>query len=142
MNHAPKKRDEPARPIDRSAFLYMDHAGEKEDFAQCRSCRLWAGEDRQRCLIHSPTLRVGGDATCGLYVHGTPITNGNIVTAVSQEESGFEKREVRCENCVFFDAVASRCNLFDTLNCALPTLFSLDAKVDKHGCCNANTPRS
>jgi hypothetical protein len=130
--HTPPK---PAHPIDRSAFLYFDPVGDRRHFAQCGTCRMFTGST---CTIHGPDLKVTAGDTCGLYVHGKPVPEekGRERAAVTTEESGFERREVRCEHCVFYrDA---RCQLFIALNTALPTLFALNPRVSPYGCCNAN----
>jgi hypothetical protein len=59
---------------------------------------------------------------------------------VTPEESGLVKRPVRCENCKFYDEAGSVCRLFRGLNQAFPETYDLDEIVDKHGCCNAQTP--
>lgn len=120
--------------LDRSAFLYMDPKGTLGRFAQCGSCRDWVSGDR-RCVIHGPKVTVPASASCGLYVYGQPQLAGTRTRPiVTPEESGLVDREVRCENCKWFDSV---CNLFGILNKAKPEIFDLDPVVDPHGCCNA-----
>ena len=123
--------------ITRDAFLYMDPVSSK-NFAQCSTCRDWVSGDR-RCVIHGPKITIPGTASCGLYVHGPVQPAGTKTYAwVTPKESGLVNREVRCENCKFFGD--GECGLFRILNDWRPEMFDLDVKVDKHGCCNAQTP--
>lgn len=125
--------------LGRDAFLYLDPKDPEGRFAQCSTCRDWVTDDR-RCVIHGPKVYVAGRMSCGLYVHGQPQPKGTptkvIVTA---EESGLVDRQVRCENCQWFD-VAGECGLYDLLNKRLKEFFDLDINVDAHGCCNAQQP--
>lgn len=123
--------------LDRSAFLYMDPVAPKNAFAQCSTCRDWVSGDR-RCVIHGPSVKVVGGASCGLYVAGDPHPAGTRThSAVTPEESGLVTREVRCENCRWFDG---DCGLYEALNKAKPDIFELDPEVDAKGCCNAQQP--
>ncbi len=129
----------PRPRVDRSAFLYLDPKGAEGKFAQCGVCMMWTGPDRRRCTIHGASLVVERGDTCGFYIHGEPMPDAPVHTSVIPRESGFERRQVRCENCRFFDASVSKCGLFRSLNEKLPGLFDLDEDVDQYGCCNANT---
>ena len=102
---------------------------------------MWMGEERKRCSIHGPEIEVTGDATCGLYVNGKPMVEmaGKEHTQVTPDESGLEKREVRCENCDFFKK-PSICSLYEQLNQMSDSHFDLDKEVYHLGCCNANSP--
>lgn len=127
--------------VNRSAFLYFAPEAPVATFAQCATCRFWTGEHSRRCALHGPVVVVDGDDTCGLYVHGAPDPKQRVHADVTKAESGFEDREVRCEHCRFFVPVGAACGLFARLNRALPDRFDLDVHVNRHGCCNANTPR-
>lgn len=110
----------------------------KTRFAQCSTCRDWVTGDR-RCVIHGPKIKIGGDFSCGLYVHGEPMPPGTkTYIDVTPEESGLVDREVRCENCKYFGD--DECGLYRILNDWRSDLFDLDVKVDAHACCNAQTP--
>jgi hypothetical protein len=128
--------------IKRAAFLYFDPKGDAEErsrHAQCSTCMMWtsnAGANPLRCHIHGKKLRVHGDDTCGLYVHGKPMPKGPVMKLVSTKESGFLRHtEVRCENCAHFSPAQSRCGLYEQLNKL--RRFELDADVHPQGCCNA-----
>ena|SRR5215467_13703196 len=125
--------DEPTPNVDdglsRSTFLYLDPKPPEETFAQCSTCRDWITSGY--CYIHRPTDEVPGSASCNLYVHGEPMASGTPIGAVTPEESGLVDREVRCENCRWFDD--DNCALFEALNIS-------DTKVNAKGCCNANQP--
>lgn len=126
--------------IGRDAFLYMAPEAPKTRFAQCSTCRDWVHGDN-RCAIHGPSVLVRASLSCGLYVHGPRLPPGTKTHAyVTPEESGLVDREVRCENCRYFDEKGSECGFYDKLNVELPDDFDLDVKVDAHGCCNANMP--
>lgn len=124
--------------VKRDAFLYMDPGYSRlAQFAQCATCRDWVTGDR-RCVIHGRQVNVPGTASCGLYVEGPPRPAGTPTYAwVTPAESGLVNRQVRCENCKYFDKPV--CALFRQLNSDRPDIFELDIKVDEHGCCNANT---
>lgn len=126
--------------ITRDAFLYLDPRGNRNRFAQCSTCRDWVTGDR-KCVIHGPKVIVAGGASCGFYVNGSPQPPGTLTYArVTPKESGLVLREVRCENCMYFDEKPSECGLYHKLNKALPEYFDLDVNVNAHGCCNANEP--
>lgn len=133
--------------IGRSAFLYLEpdeksHGNHKE-FAQCATCPLWTGKDHLTCVIHGKKLEVLGTDTCALYVNGKPMPEmaGKEKPYVTTEESGFEKRQVRCENCLYFQPVGGLCKLFFMLDSEFPDDFELGSKVAALGCCNANIPK-
>jgi len=134
--------------VTRASFLYMEPSrnsyGKPSGFANCRTCMMWTGDKHETCAIHGKKLKVEGGDTCGLYVNGKPHTEmaGKEMPLVTTQESGFEKREVRCENCSHYDKKESYCELFEALNKKNPELFDLDIKVKAHGCCNANTPKT
>lgn len=105
------------------------------------------------CIIHGSKVAVGPNYSCGLYCvwpKGSPNPEvirdhayelvGNLPGSVTPEQSGLVERQVRCENCVFYRSTEGQCGLYDTLNRSLPGMFELNSKVDKHGCCNAQTP--
>lgn len=124
-----------ASKLERDAFLYLDPAGDEDNFAQCSTCRDWVEGD-DKCYIHGPRLEVLGTMSCGLYVCGQPLPEGTTTyMLVSPMESGLVDREVRCENCRHLEETT--CAFFKTLNEALPELFDLDTDVDPKGCCNA-----
>lgn len=126
--------------LGRDAFLYLDpRFAPKNKFAQCSTCRDWVSGDR-RCAIHGPKITVAGTASCGLYVWGVPKPAGTETrTLVTPEESGLVDRDVRCENCRWFED--DQCGFFGMLNEELGDFFDLDVRVDAHGCCNAQQPR-
>lgn len=126
--------------LKRDAFLYLDPKGEKNQFAQCSTCRMWTGKDSNTCSILGKT-KVTGDMSCGLYVYGKPSPSlaGKEVASYTPQEAGLVNREVRCENCRSYSN--GICLLFQTLNKSNPDIFDLDEKVNKHGCCNAQMPK-
>lgn len=129
--------------VDRSAFLYLEPEensfGSETEFAQCSTCRMWTGEDTKRCTILGKDFEVLGTDTCGLYVNGENNTSGSILSSVIPKDAGFERREVRCENCNYYRPTDSVCKLFSRLN-FIPGFEFDDAKVSPYGCCNANVP--
>lgn len=131
-----------ATKVKRDAFLYLEPHGDGRvggNFAQCASCALYVGA-RRRCLIHGD-IKVEPDASCGFYAPGENRFASNPAKLVTPEESGLVRRQVRCENCTFFDRPVSECDLFKALNRAKSDIFDLDVHVKSHGCCNAQTPR-
>lgn len=125
--------------IKRDAFLYQDPKGNnKQQFAQCSTCIMFTGNT---CTIHGREIKITGDMSCGLYVNGRTDTEGkgHEMESVTVEESGLVKRQVRCENCKFFNLNKRHCELFEHLTEAFPDIFDLDKNVNKYGCCNANT---
>jgi hypothetical protein len=128
--------------ITRATFLYMDPQEPKEEFAQCGTCAHFI-EDKGRCELHGADVEVDDDDSCGLYVHGEADEEEEPQGYVTPEESGLVSREVRCENCMFFDPDSEpkkHCDLYSQLNRMMPSAFDLDRYVDEHGCCNAQTP--
>lgn len=121
--------------IDRSAFLYLSPKDDSKQFAQCGTCALFL-PTKQRCGIYDKDDRVVANASCGLYIAGQPNDNQPITNAVTPEESGYVKGQVRCENCSWFDG-QSTCELFVELNEKLSDVFDLDVTVEAKGCCNA-----
>jgi hypothetical protein len=125
--------------ITRDAFLYLDPQGPNTaEFAQCETCVMFTGD---RCIIHGPDVEVDCDDSCGLYIHGPKKLGDAPIKMVTPEESGLVDREVRCENCVYFDKTYSTCQLFEMLNRRFPKTFDLATRVNKLGCCNAQTPK-
>jgi hypothetical protein len=131
-----------SRPrVDRSAFLYLGPREPRETHAQCETCRHWTGPEDQHCSLFGSGTTVQAGDTCGLYTHameGQPIPEP-LEANVSPYEAGFERRQVRCENCRYFFP-RGECRLFMALNESLPGMFDLDTRVDAFGCCNANMP--
>lgn len=122
---------------DRSAFGYMAANPSIPDFAQCSSCQVWI-KDRERCLWlgnDQPVLK--GDS-CILYVQGDPI-DGDVdaLGSLTEDEVGFFRGDVRCENCVSASDDARHCFLYEKLNEAFPDLFLLNEVVEPKACCNA-----
>lgn len=126
--------------IDRSAFLYLDPVTPKEQFAQCGTC-LFFLPDKQRCGLFSKDVKVVAEASCGLYIHGTPDDDQKIRDVVSPKEAGYILGSVRCENCIWFNADPQSCGLFEDINKAMPDVFDLDETVDAYGCCNGWQPK-
>lgn len=122
--------------VKRDAFLYLDPKGKKETFAQCSTCMMWLGKEKDLCSIHGKDVEVTGDMSCGLYVHGMPMPDMHVMKAVTPHESGLYKGKVRCGNCHYFDEV-DECLLYTLLNQEMPEHFDLDPTVDEQGCCNA-----
>lgn len=131
--------------IDRSAFLYLepsaDSYGNPEDYAQCKTCYSFMGDERKRCYIIGKDFEVLGAHTCAVYINGEPETfrAGTEKELITLRDAGFERRAVRCQNCYWFTDL-SLCGLFAKLNMKDPSHFNLDPVVSKHGCCNAQTP--
>jgi hypothetical protein len=128
--------------ITRDAFLYMIPRGKPDDFAQCSKCMMWNGSDgeaKDRCHIHGPNIVITGDMTCGLYVYGDPH-KAKLMAAVTPQESGLEKRKVRCENCMYSRHWGGkyRCAYFTKLNDDLPQDHDLLTEIEPKACCNAN----
>jgi len=122
---------------DRSVFLYLDPAASDDD-KQCGTCWFWVRDDR--CLIHRAHDIVKATASCCYHLYGPPHRAGvRPLGLTTPKESGLVDREVRCENCLWFDD-DSVCNLFELLNRKLPDVWDLDIKVKPKGCCNAQEP--
>lgn len=132
-----RAQDAAPAKIKRDAFLYLAPRSPADQFAQCGTCRDFC-PDSERCAILGPRVRVVAEMSCGLYVNGTPREQPTLV-AVTSAEAGLVNREVRCENCVSFDA--GRCRLYDKLNTTLPDVWNLDVTVAPRGCCNAQMPK-
>lgn len=118
----------------RVALLYLEpnskSYGDHHKFAQCSTCPMWSGPEYNVCSIHGKNFTVKGTATCGLYVNGKPMGKMAYEHAhafVTPDQSGFEDREVRCENCHYFHG-----------NCILFKSLGIDDEVSPVGCCNAN----
>lgn len=144
--------------ITRDAFIYLEPASaELQDrFAQCKECRMWVpGYEGGGCIIHgSKQVPITASMSCALFVawpEGTPDEEAvknhlaelqkDIPGAVTPEQSGLVNREVRCQNCAYFDDTKSVCGLFEKLNKAMPDIFDLKIQVSAYGCCNAQEPR-
>lgn len=123
--------------IDRSAFIYLDPQGKKEEFAQCGTCVAFL-PGKKRCGYFGKNDEVVANASCGLYVHGKPHDDQPIINAVTPKEAGYVLGQVRCENCTWY--VNSKCELFEKLNQQLPDIFDCDPAVDAQGCCNGWQP--
>ena len=127
---------EQKQKLKRDAFLYMDPKGEKDEFAQCSSCRAFTGKS---CVKFPKGNTVEAGGSCGLYEkgEGDPSMVGKELGSANKREAGYVVRKVRCENCSFFHEEKGHCELFEHLTKQFPNVFDLDDKVDKHGCCNA-----
>lgn len=150
-----KKAFPKVEKITRDAFLYMNSKANspKDEFAQCSTCRMFVPTyEGGSCILHGSKVRVDDDDSCGLYApwpYGTP--NPKVVEdhckelakdlpgSVSPEESGLVSREVRCQNCEYFEEDTYHCHLYHILNHTFPEVFNLDHTVEPYGCCNANT---
>lgn len=151
-------------PITRDAFLYMEppeNMEAPEKFAQCETCRKFipqAAPAGDLCIELGPNEKVGEEYSCGLYStwpagRAEPQVVQNhlieIQTAaqknergfVSAKEAGLVERQVRCENCHYFDSGRSICIFFAFLKDFNPFVFNLDPKVKPRACCNAQTPK-
>lgn len=131
--------------ITRSAFIFMKARGKnKKQFAQCITCIHFL-IDQDRCYLQRETDEVDGDDSCGSYYPGNP-TRGVDVKPLGKstpEELGFVSRQVRCEDCIFFDPTSEaekHCDFYTQLNRLLPAIFNLDRYVEDLDCCNAQTP--
>lgn len=122
------------RKLGRDAFLYLEPHGDIKEFAQCGTCFMFM-PGKKRCSIFGPNDVVVADASCGLYVHGEPYDDQPIRDAVTPEEAGYVKEQVRCENCTWYDS--GTCGLFVLLNAADKDAFDLGEKVKATACCNA-----
>jgi hypothetical protein len=128
--------------ITRASFLYMDPKSPATQFAQCATCVQFI-DDKKRCVLHGRRDVIDGDDSCGLYSRGDPSTGKDPLGLVTADESGLVSRQVRCENCMFFDPGTEprkHCDLYTQLNRMMPNLFDLDRYVNERGCCNAQTP--
>lgn len=129
------------KKIDRVSFLYMEpneHSfGSHNKFAQCETCTMFTGD---KCTILGQHVFVPPGATCALYVNGKPSMDmkGKEQNLVTPEVAGFEIRQVRCENCAYYEEDDNDCDLFEILNNVKGIM--MQEKVHKYGCCNANVP--
>lgn len=126
--------------IDRSAFLYMAPQPPRSRFAQCGTCLNFI-PGKRNCTVLGPRVEVTASMSCGLYVHGKPSDDQVAMSSTTPNEAGLVNREVRCENCRFFDRADSDCDLYEKLNETMPDAFKLNTAVDPQACCNAQTPR-
>jgi hypothetical protein len=125
----------------RSAFGYLEPKPNTDikDFANCKTCQLWI-KDKKRCYWLSNTKEVDEDDSCIYYAPGKPMpARVKPTSTFTPTEVGFYDGKVRCENCVSFSS--GKCKLFTLLNSLHPTIWDLDATVNKHGCCNAFYPK-
>jgi len=129
--------------FDRSAFLYLEPSnrteGDPYQFAQCGTCQMWTG---YHCAIHGRGVSVTEDMTCGFYMNGKPSVAGELLVKklVTSKESGLERRQVRCENCRYYDHKKSICKLYKFINDGAGGEVKLNIHVHPQGCCNANMP--
>lgn len=131
----------PAEKVTRQAFSYLLPKGDKDNFAQCSTCRLWTGKEHNTCgILGSET--VTESMSCNYYQHGQPNPElaGKEKRILTPKQAGLVDRKVRCENCAFFDK-DGYCELYEKLNEAYPEAFDLDKTVDPKGCCNFQTPK-
>lgn len=133
---------EVSEKITRATFLYMDPRNPENKFAQCATCVNFI-RDKGLCFGMSKADKIGPNYSCGFYVPGENAVGKEPQNLFTPEEAGLVERQVRCENCVFFDPNTEprkHCDLYTQLNLILPGLFNLDRYVDEYGCCNAQTP--
>lgn len=124
----------------KSILMYMEPKGfvPENDHAQCRGCMMWVKGD-DLCMAHGKKVKVEGGDTCGGYAEGKPHGKKEMAMASwTPEESGLEKREVRCENCYYADNKATLCKLIEKKLADEPDTYKGDAKIIPKGCCNAN----
>src|SRR5882724_8189668 len=94
--------------ITRATFLYMDPTGpdkaqnDKAQNAQCKTCR-WFIDDKKRCVQHRKSDEIAAGDSCCLYVEGPNATGAEPEGLTNPEISGLVSRQVRCQNCRFFD---------------------------------------
>lgn len=119
--------------LNRTTFLYMDPKDPEDEFAQCSTCYHFL-PDSKRCLLFGENDEVIANASCNLYVHGTPEDDRELLNSITPDAAGYLKGQVRCENCSWFNK-DSTCGLYQELN-KLKDIFDLDTKVDPKGCCN------
>jgi hypothetical protein len=121
--------------IKRDAFLYFD--GGDKHFAQCGTCIF----GKSKCALAggidvNPTI-----GSCGLYVKGPPLPRSKPFAKLDPKDMGYVERQVRCENCYYFDYKEHDCELFELLNLHHPGIFDLEEDVKSYGCCNAQVPK-
>jgi hypothetical protein len=132
--------------LTRDVFLYMAPRGKNPaQSAQCGTCPMWnldTGENANRCHIHGPKHEALAGDTCGIYVPGPPH-KAKCMALVTPKESGFEKRQVRCENCRYSRQWSGghRCKRFMDMNRLEPDVWDLDPEIEPLACCNANRPK-
>lgn len=146
--------------LGRDTFLYMEPPEgyyKPQEFAQCETCRKYIRESVQ-CIELGPNPRITDDKSCCLYSpwplgKPNPEVVRNHLTELRQaekrgahdfvtpEEAGLVQRQVRCENCYYFDEDDSDCELYEMLNKAFPQCFDLEERVKPLACCNAQTKR-
>lgn len=127
--------------ITRATLLYLDPRNPENKFAQCATCIHFI-KDKGLCEWMSKNDEIDGGDSCGFYVPGKN-SSGKPLGLMTPEEMGVVSRQVRCENCMFFDPNSEprkHCDLYTQLNLILPVVFDLDRYVDEYGCCNAQTP--
>lgn len=122
-----------SKKIGRWAFLYLEPKNNQTNFAQCSTCVSFL-PDRQRCALFSNNDKVLASASCGFYINGKPNNNQKLLNSVTPDEAGYIEETVRCENCKYG---GKDCGLFQKLNDSLPSIFDLNTKIKKKGCCNA-----
>lgn len=141
----------------KSVLMYMEPKGmmSEDDFAQCRSCMMWGKQDHI-CMGHGLNDVIIGDGTCGGYAEGEPHGDKKMLEKMlrgkmrkgkrspdspgswTKKESGYEVREVRCENCYYADNKATLCKLIEKKLADESDTYKGDAKIIPKGCCNAN----
>jgi len=133
----------PKEKVTREAFGYLPPKGNHDQFAQCGTCRAWTGPEHETCMILGPKVEVTADMACNYYQHGnpSPAGAGKERAILTPRQAGAVKRQVRCENCAFFDKEESYCELFEHLGETHPDAFDLDTHVDPKGCCNFQVPK-
>lgn len=116
--------------MNRSTFVYLDPKGNPNDFAQCRSCKMYV-DSHDVCSLHGMKVKVHGGMSCTEYAfgHADDSELPHVSPAFTPEQSGLVDAEVRCENCHFFESEENECELFHILN--------IPDKVNPKGCCNA-----
>lgn len=132
----------PKEKVTRQAFGYLPPKGDHDQFAQCGTCRAWTGQDHNTCVILGKE-HVTADMSCNYYQHGNPSPSGagKEHLVLTPKQAGLVDRQVRCENCAFFDKEGSYCELYEHLAESHPQQFDLDKHVDPKGCCNFQTPK-
>lgn len=126
----------PSKRVTRDAFLYVDSGN--PHFAQCGTCWLF---DRKNGMCNILGTEVGSEDSCGYYGPGPFDPGVETMRRFTPKEVGLVRRQVRCENCWFYDSRDSHCDLYRHLNEVMPTKFNLDENVRPRGCCNAQEPR-
>ncbi len=124
----------------KSVVMYMEPKGfvPEDDHAQCRGCMMWIKGD-DLCVPHGKKVNVTGDMTCGGYAEGKPHGKKEMaMESWTPEESGLEKREVRCENCYYGKEKGTHCELIEQILEKFPDTYEGDPKIKPKACCNAN----